>query len=103
MPVSYRWFRSDLDKYTVFTLNTMVPIVLMWLVVRAPDDQTHWGYFYAVILFGQVWVASNVLLGIHMFQRHSRKLRRDLANAMLAIQEAKATQDVSKPLDDSKS
>ena len=53
------------------------------------------GCFYAVILFGQVWVASNVLLGIHMFQRHSRKLRRDLANAMLAIQEAKATQDVS--------
>lgn len=72
MPLSYRWFRSNLDKYTVFTLNTMVPIVLMWLVVRAPDDQTYWGYFYAVILFEQVWVASNVLLGIHMFQRHSR-------------------------------
>ena len=104
MPLSYRWFRSDLDKYNG---------------LHSQHDGSHCAHVACSTRSGRPDPLGVLLLccdpvragmgGQQCPARHPHvpeaqsKLRRDLANPMLAIQEAKATQDVSKLWDDSKS
>ena len=101
LPLSYRWFRSDFDKYTVFALTSIVPIGLVWHLAFHPQmDTAGWFGIYVVLAVGQTFAVANVLSGVRMVNVQAKRFDNALEYVVIAVEQAAAEQDVDQPLDD---
>ena len=64
-PCLYRWFQEDWDRWTVFFLSSVVPILLCWELVYPVEYMTDTRTLYYAA-FGQVFVGLHVLVGWSM-------------------------------------
>ena len=96
LPITYRWFRSDRDKHTVFAVTTIVPIILLWRIVWHPEVESLWSYAYIFLGAGQAWVAFNVWLGRHMVKVHGSEFHEELEHVVVEFEEAAGQMEAAK-------
>ena len=85
-PLLYKWFKSDLDRWAVFIISSMIPILITWEMVLQVTPYTK-ADFFKWTLFGHATVAAHVLIGwiMSFYFRvrcwwHVRRIVRELAS-----------------------
>ena len=64
-PCVYRWFKSNADRFWVFLLSSIVPILLTWELAFPFAGLAH-SQMFNYALFGQGFVAAHVAVGWSM-------------------------------------
>ena len=82
-PKLYLWFRANLDKISSAALCVAIPIAMRWLSSWFPEIFSR-GCYDAVLVLGQLFVGTQVILGIWMVRQQSQafmdKLRQVVSN-----------------------
>ncbi|MDE0006247.1 MAG: hypothetical protein OXQ29_26460 [Rhodospirillaceae bacterium] len=91
LPLYYRWFRHDFDKWTVSLLTCLLPIMAVWYITT---DFCPWKIQLAtyVLVSGQFAVGLNAVGGVIMSwlcQKNCRQLVRNLDNILQGDQSSK--------------
>ncbi len=100
LPLSYRWFRSNLDKYTIFVVATILPIIFLWHIAAHPLQAVDtWFGIYLSLAVGQVFAVVNVLSGLRMVRVHSGSFDTALEHVVTTVEQAGAQREVEMPLE----
>ena len=88
LPRRYRWYKENWDKRTSIVIATFIPIVLGWFIIFFDGLKAYWILAYAFLLFGQFWVAGNVVSGRHMVSKLDQEFEQALTSVFVDVAEA---------------
>ena len=73
-----------------------MPIILTWFVIFIDELKPYWCVVYAFLLFGQAWVAGNVVAGRGMVRKYGGDFSRALSSVFVEMEEARAAADLQR-------